>query len=82
MPESEFEDRVRRAAEACLKRDGSVGPLELFQEMRLLEPVHFREWQKGNPHYAVLEQHIQCGRAKLEKCSSSSACNARPLPHP
>jgi hypothetical protein len=35
--------------------------------MRLLEPVHFREWQKGNPYYTVLEQHIQCGPAKLDR---------------
>jgi hypothetical protein len=33
--------------------------------MLLLHPTHFQAWQKGNPHYAVLEPHIQCGPAKL-----------------
>jgi hypothetical protein len=35
--------------------------------MLLLHPTHFQAWQKGNPHYAVLEPHIQCGPAKLER---------------
>jgi hypothetical protein len=35
-PYSNFQERVERAAEAVLKRNGSVGPLELLQEMRLL----------------------------------------------
>jgi hypothetical protein len=62
-----LEERVLRAAETCLERDGAVGPIALLQEMRLLQPTHFQAWQKGNPHYAVLEQHIQCGPAKLAK---------------
>ena len=35
-PFSNFQERVERAAEAALKRSGSVGALELFQEMGLL----------------------------------------------
>lgn len=62
-----LQERVHRAAEQCLERDGAVGPLELLQQMLFLHPVHFQAWQKGNPYYAALEPHIQCGPAKLEK---------------
>lgn len=34
---SSLRERVIRAAEAVLDRDGSIGPLELLQEMRLPE---------------------------------------------
>ncbi len=64
---NDLQQRVRRAAEQCLERDGAVGPLELLQQMLFLQPVHFQAWQKGNPYYAGLEPHIQCGPAKLEK---------------
>jgi hypothetical protein len=63
----DLEERVRRAAEACLEREGAVGPLQLLQEMLLLHPTHFQAWQKGHPYYAVLESHIQCGSAKLAR---------------
>jgi hypothetical protein len=66
-PPDDLQERVRGAAEACLERDGAVGPIELLQQMLLLHPTHFQGWQKGNPYYAVLEPHIQCGPAKLEK---------------
>jgi hypothetical protein len=58
-------ERVVRAAEAVLKPSGSVGPLELFQEMRFLETVHFEAWRKGNEHYRVLEEWIQVGPKKF-----------------
>ena len=64
---SNFQERVVHAAEAVLKRNGSVGPLELFQEMRLLQPVHFEGWRKGNEHYRVLQQWIQVGPEKFQK---------------
>jgi hypothetical protein len=50
---SNFQERVEQAAEAALKRNGSVGPLELFQEMRLLQPAHVEGWRKGNEYYPV-----------------------------
>ena len=46
-----FRDRVIAAAEAALKAGGSVGPLELFQEMRLLHAIHFEGWRTGNAPY-------------------------------
>src|SRR4051812_24959575 len=64
---SNFQERVVQAAEAVLKRSSSVGPLELFQEMRLLQPVHFEGWRKGNEHYRVLEEWIQVGPEKFQK---------------
>jgi hypothetical protein len=60
-------ERVYRAAEVCLERDGTVGPLQVLQQMRLLQPAHYEAWQKGNPYYAVLESHIQCGPGKLAR---------------
>jgi hypothetical protein len=62
-----FRDRVIGAAEAALKADGSVGPLELFLHMSLLQPCHFEGWRTGNEHYRVLEEWIQVGPEKFEK---------------
>ena len=64
---SNLQERVVRAAESALRRNGSVGPLELFQEMLLLQPVHFEGWRKGNEHYRVLEPWIQVGQEKFQK---------------
>ena len=64
---SNLQERVVQAAEAVLKRSGSVGPLELFQQMQLLHPTHFDGWRKGNEHYRVLEQWIQVGPEKFQK---------------
>jgi len=66
-PYSNFQERVERAAEAVLKRNGSVGPLELLQEMRLLQPCHVEGWRKGNEHYRVLQPWIQVGPEKFQK---------------
>jgi hypothetical protein len=62
-----FQERVVQAAEAVLQRDGSVGPLELLQQMRLLQPVHVEGWRKGNEHYRVLQEWIQVGPEKFQK---------------
>jgi len=64
---SKFEERVVQAAESALKRCGSVGPLELFQAMLLLQPVHFDGWRKGNECYRMLEPWIQVGPEKFQK---------------
>ena len=66
-PYSNFQERVERTAEAALKRNGSVGPLELLQEMRLLQPCHVEGWRKGNEHYRVLQPWIQVGPEKFQK---------------
>jgi hypothetical protein len=63
----ELRQRVVRAAETCLEHDGSVGPLELLQQMGMLYPRHVADWKKGSPHYTPLEPHIQCGAEKLER---------------
>ncbi len=62
-----FEERIIQAAETVLDRSGSVGPLDLFQEMGWLQPVHFEGWRKGIDAYRVLEQWIQIGPAKFER---------------
>jgi hypothetical protein len=64
---SNLQERVEQAAEAALKRTGSVGPLELFQEMGLLHPVHVEGWRKGNEYYPVLQPWIQVGPEKFQK---------------
>src|ERR1035438_5083082 len=64
---SNFQERVVQAAESALKRHGSVGPLELFQEMLLPQPSHLEGWRKGNEYYRVLESWIQVGPEKFQK---------------
>lgn len=68
MPQSSssLHERVVIAAERALKRDGSVGPLELLRELGFLYWRHFDDWRKGVPQYTPIEPHIQCGPAKLE----------------
>ena len=64
---AKLRERVFRAAEAVLSRSGSVGPLELFREMALLQPIHFDGWRNGNEHYRVLEQWLQVGPEKFDR---------------
>jgi hypothetical protein len=64
---SALRERVRQAAETCLGRDGAVGPLELLQQMRLLERVHCDQWRKGHPAVTPLEPWIQGSPKKLRK---------------
>ena len=62
-----LQQRVEQAADAVLARRGSVGPLELFQEMRLLARSHFEGWRHGNDFYRVLEKWIQAGPGKFQQ---------------
>src|SRR5204862_4360709 len=64
---SNFQERVEQAAEAVLARSGSIGPLELFQQMQVLDHTHFEGWRKGNEYYRVLDEWIQVGPEKFEK---------------
>ena len=64
---NDLRERVRQAAEACLARDGAVGPLELLQQIRFLHPVHVEQWRKGHPQLTPLERWIHCGPEKLRK---------------
>jgi hypothetical protein len=65
-----FQERVEQVAEAVLNRSGSVGPLELFQEMGLLHPVHVEGWRKGGKRYRVLQSWIQVGPEKFQKAKN------------
>jgi hypothetical protein len=62
---SQFRERVLTAAEKVLKRNGSVGPLELVQELNFLQWRHFEDWRKGLKADSPIEAHIQCGSEKL-----------------
>src|SRR5882724_2850105 len=64
---STLQERVVQAAEAVLDRNSSIGTLELFQQMGLLQLIHFEGWRKGNEHYRVLQQWIQVGPEKFQK---------------
>jgi hypothetical protein len=66
-PANAFRARVIAAAEAALKADGSVGPLELFQRMGVLPHGHFEAWRKGVKEYDILERWIQLGPEKFQK---------------
>src|ERR1035438_6588695 len=65
--QSSLQERVEQAAKTALNRNGSVGPLELFQQMRLLQPVHVEGWRKGNECFRVLQPWIQVGPEKFQK---------------
>jgi hypothetical protein len=64
---SKFQERVIQAAEAALEHAGSVGLLEVFEQMRVLQPVHMQAWRKGNEHYRILLEHLQLGPEKFGK---------------
>ena len=66
MSSNSFQERVEQAAEAVLQHNGSVGPLDLFQEMRFLPRSHFESWRKGDAQHRVLQQWIQVGPAKFQ----------------
>jgi hypothetical protein len=58
---------VVTAAEAVLKREGSVGPVELLVAMGFLPDSHVRLWRHGHEEFDTLEPHIQCGAEKLSR---------------
>jgi hypothetical protein len=62
-----LEQRVVEAAEAMLKKNGSVGLLDLFTAVGYLHPVHLEGWLKALPSYPVMEPWILCGEAKLQR---------------
>jgi hypothetical protein len=64
---SNLQERFVQAAETALKRNGSVGPLELFQWMGFLQSVHVEAWRKGKEEYRTLRQWIQVGPEKFDK---------------
>ena len=65
--QNNFQERVEQAAEVVLKHTGSVGPLELFQQMGFLQSFHVESWRKGNEYYPVLQPWIQVGPEKFQK---------------
>lgn len=62
-----FRQRVIAAAETVLKYEGSVGPLELLQQMQFLATAHVKAWRRGHEAFTPLEPHIQAGEEKLQK---------------
>jgi hypothetical protein len=65
--QARLQQRVEQAADSVLARDGSAGPLEVFQEMRLLAAPHLAGWRKGNEPYRVLRPWIQAGAGKFSR---------------
>jgi hypothetical protein len=64
---SHLEERVVEAAEAVLKNNGSVGLLELFQEMGWLHSGCFEGWRRGHEGFRAIEKWIQAGQGKRDK---------------
>ncbi|MCX7420465.1 MAG: DUF2293 domain-containing protein [Planctomycetia bacterium] len=62
---TQLRERVLIAAEKVLKRNGSVGPLELVQELDFLQWRYFEDWRKGLKLDSPIESRIQCGTEKL-----------------
>jgi len=60
-----LQERVEQASERVLEASGSVGPLDLLQEMRLLAPSHVARWRKGI--IASLAEFIQGSPEKQQK---------------
>ncbi len=55
------------AAETVMERNGSVGPLELFQQLGFLSPAHVEGWRKGGEYYQSLQSWLQVGPEKFQK---------------
>lgn len=53
------------AAEMVLKREGAVGLIELYVQLRFLDRVHVEHWRRSQPGFQILEQRIECGAKKL-----------------
>ncbi len=62
-----------------LKRNGTVGLLELLVEMRMVHWGHVDEWRRANPAYAAIVEHIQCGPEKLTQVQEHFHAWARAL---
>ena len=64
-------DSIRqRVYEACndlIRRDKSVGPIDLLCRLGFLHASHIQQWQTGNPSFQAIEPHIQCGPKKREQ---------------
>lgn len=58
----ELRERVEQAAEEMLEADGSVGPLELLQQMNWLAPSHITSWRKG-----IIPSLAECMQGSPEK---------------
>ena len=58
-----LEERVLRAAEAALKEQHYVSPIDVLIGIRLLEPVHVEAWRKGRIDF--LESMIQGSPQKI-----------------
>jgi hypothetical protein len=63
---STMEQRTVAAAEQALKGHGAVGPIELLLQLGFLSQRAFDGWQREHDYYRVLEEHIECGAAKLQ----------------
>jgi hypothetical protein len=61
----DLKERVKLAANAILEANGSVGPLDLLLQMRLLASSHFTGWQQGI--IPMLEDVIQGSPERLHR---------------
>ncbi len=64
-PPEGLQERVEQASERVLEGIGSVGPIDLLQQMGLLAPSHVVRWRKGVAE--SLAEFIQGSPEKLSK---------------
>lgn len=65
--DSEFRQRITAAAEQVLKKQTTVGLLDVLVAARFIHWSHVDEWRRGNPAYECIHQHVQCGPPKLKR---------------
>ena len=66
-PTKNLRERVIQSAETVLKTNGTVGPLELLEQIGFLASRHVKQWMQGSQYFESLDSHIQCGPEKLQK---------------
>ena len=65
--DSAFRQRILSAAEVVLKKQTTVGLLDVLVAARFVHWGHVEEWRRGNPAYEFIHAHVQCGPPKLRR---------------
>lgn len=66
-----YHHKVVSCCEAVLQREGSVGLIDLCQQMGFLHFTHINDWKHGKPQATPLHQKLKVGAEKLSKVIST-----------
>lgn len=69
QPKKSLCERVTNAADKLLKKEKSVGLIDVLIALGILPRVHFKNWQNGIKQDAALEDRIQCGSKKYSNAT-------------